>query len=381
MNDVIGMARRGDRAKMVFDFDDPMGDSTCVACGECVQACPTGALMPSALVHDGVRTAWPDRTVDSLCPYCGVGCQVTYHVEGERILYADGRDGPANHNRLCVKGRFGFDYIHHPHRLTVPLVRRDGVSEACRRRASIPRTRGRISARRHGTRRSIAPPRGFYESANGRGRRRSRDSGARKGRTRRPICFQKLVRTGLRFQQRRSLHAAVPRLVGGGTDGGAELGCGDGAVRGRARCRSDLRHRREPDRQSSRRRHVHQERRAARRETDRRRSARTGVVAPGHLRFALPPRHGRRAAERDAAHDHRRGTVRHPIRAGEHRRLRRACGKGARVSCRPHVRSLRHSRRGNPCRSAYVRDVRRRRSSSGAWASASTSMAPTTPVA
>ena len=130
VNDVIGMAYRGDRAKIVFDSDDPMGESTCVACGECVQACPTGALMPSVLVRDGVRTEYADRSVDSVCPYCGVGCQVTYHVKGERILYATGRDGPANHQRLCVKGRFGFDYIHHPHRLKEPLIRVQGKAKS-----------------------------------------------------------------------------------------------------------------------------------------------------------------------------------------------------------------------------------------------------------
>src|SRR5216684_802942 len=75
VNDVIGMAGRGHGAKIVFDFDDPMGKSTCVACGECVQACPTGALMPSTLVDNAsVRNAYPDREVDSVCPYCGVGC-------------------------------------------------------------------------------------------------------------------------------------------------------------------------------------------------------------------------------------------------------------------------------------------------------------------
>ncbi|HET6618709.1 MAG TPA: formate dehydrogenase subunit alpha [Dongiaceae bacterium] len=128
VNDVIGMAYRSHGAKIVFDFDDPMGQSTCVACGECVQACPTGALMPAAYLDaDQTRTVWPDREVDSLCPYCGVGCQVSYKVKDERIIYAEGIDGPANHNRLCVKGRFGFDYIHHPHRLTVPLVRLENV--------------------------------------------------------------------------------------------------------------------------------------------------------------------------------------------------------------------------------------------------------------
>lgn len=106
-----------------------MDACTWVACGECVQACPTGALMPAAyLCENETRVARPDRKVDSLCPYCGVGCQVTYEVKDEKVVYATGRDGPANHNRLCVKGRFGFEYIHHPHRLTRPLVRLPNVS-------------------------------------------------------------------------------------------------------------------------------------------------------------------------------------------------------------------------------------------------------------
>jgi formate dehydrogenase major subunit len=130
VNDVIGMAGRGHHAKIVFDFDDPMGDSTCVACGECVQACPTGALMPATVLdQEGVMDATPDRAVDSVCPYCGVGCQLTYQIKDDKLLFVDGRDGPANENRLCVKGRFGFDYVHHEHRLTVPLIRKAGVAK------------------------------------------------------------------------------------------------------------------------------------------------------------------------------------------------------------------------------------------------------------
>ena len=124
VNDVIGMAGRGARSRIVFDMGDAMGDSTCVACGECVQACPTGALLPAA---DATTPA--DRAVESLCPYCGVGCQLTFHIKDNRIVRAEGRDGPANRARLCVKGRFGFDYASHPHRLTVPLVRRPGVAK------------------------------------------------------------------------------------------------------------------------------------------------------------------------------------------------------------------------------------------------------------
>ncbi|HSS47189.1 MAG TPA: formate dehydrogenase subunit alpha [Burkholderiales bacterium] len=126
VNDVIGYASRGEYSKIVFDLDDPMGESTCVACGECVQACPTGALMPAR----GVGMLKPDKTVDSVCPYCGVGCQLTYHVKDNKILYVQGRDGPANHGRLCVKGRYGFDYVSHKQRLTKPLIRRPGFPKS-----------------------------------------------------------------------------------------------------------------------------------------------------------------------------------------------------------------------------------------------------------
>jgi formate dehydrogenase major subunit len=128
VNDVIGMAGRGMTEKIVFDFDDPMGASTCVACGECVQACPTGALMPATVVNNAnVRTEFADRTVDSVCPYCGVGCQLTYHIKNDKLLYVTGKNGPANENRLCVKGRFGFDYVSNPQRLTQPMIRKEGV--------------------------------------------------------------------------------------------------------------------------------------------------------------------------------------------------------------------------------------------------------------
>ena len=123
VNDVIGYAMRGSHSEIVFDLNDPMGDSTCVACGECVQACPTGALMPKTQIGSQVV----DKKVDSVCPFCGVGCLLTYNVKDNVILSVDGRDGPANHSRLCVKGRFGFDYAHSPQRLTMPLIRKAGV--------------------------------------------------------------------------------------------------------------------------------------------------------------------------------------------------------------------------------------------------------------
>ena len=124
VNDVIGMAMRGAESQIIFDQADPMGDSTCVACGECVQACPTGALLPAAPAAQDF-----DEEVASVCPYCGVGCQLSFKVKDNHIVRVDGLNGPANEERLCVKGRFGFDYIHHPHRLTTPLIRKEGAEK------------------------------------------------------------------------------------------------------------------------------------------------------------------------------------------------------------------------------------------------------------
>ena len=134
-NGVIGYAGRGAHSKIVFDLDDPMGQSSCVGCGECVQACPTGALSSKSLLDVAsagrADPARAESTVHSVCPYCGVGCQLTYHISAgsgdDRILRVEGRDGPANHGRLCVKGRYGLDYVRHAQRLTRPLIRRPGV--------------------------------------------------------------------------------------------------------------------------------------------------------------------------------------------------------------------------------------------------------------
>ncbi len=126
VNDVIGYAFRGAHSQIVFDLADPMGASTCVACGECVQACPTGALAPA---NDAYLVPI-DKKVASVCPYCGVGCQLTYHVADNHIVRVEGRDGIANHERLCVKGRFGFDYVHHQQRLTKPLIRKAGYPKS-----------------------------------------------------------------------------------------------------------------------------------------------------------------------------------------------------------------------------------------------------------
>ena len=196
VNDVIGMAYRNAEAKIVFDFDDPMGSSTCVACGECVQACPTGALMPAAYLDaNETRVVWPDRKVDSLCPYCGVGCQVTYEVANEKVVYATGRDGPANHNRLCVKGRFGFDYIHHPHRLTRPLVRLPNVPKDARDQVdpANPWTHFREATWEEALDRAAA---GLARIRDEKGAKALAGFGSAKGSNEEAYLFQKLVRTG-----------------------------------------------------------------------------------------------------------------------------------------------------------------------------------------
>jgi formate dehydrogenase major subunit len=122
-NEVIGRSGRGQGTRIAFDLDQPMGQSTCVSCGECVASCPTGALTNKPLTLPLVP-AEQTGAVDSVCPYCGVGCALTYHVKDNTILWAEGRASPVNDGRLCVKGRYGWDYALHHQRLTRPLIRR-----------------------------------------------------------------------------------------------------------------------------------------------------------------------------------------------------------------------------------------------------------------
>ncbi|MDF2766825.1 MAG: formate dehydrogenase subunit alpha, partial [Rhodospirillales bacterium] len=197
VNDVIGMAGRGHMEQIVFDMGDPMGQSTCVACGECVQACPTGALMPAPLVDKdtGVFAGGHDREVESVCPYCGVGCLLSYKIKDDKILYVDGRNGPANRNRLCVKGRFGFDYVHHPHRLTEPMIRRPDAPKTAE--ITVDPDNPWTHFRRASWEEALAAASG--------GLKRIRDAhgggalagfGSAKGSNEEAYLFQKLVRTG-----------------------------------------------------------------------------------------------------------------------------------------------------------------------------------------
>ncbi len=192
VNGVIGYAQRGADSRIVFDLDDAMGSSSCVACGECIQACPTGALSAKTLIG----SQQVDRKVDSVCPFCGVGCLLTYHVKDEKIVQVEGRDGPANHSRLCVKGRFGFDYAHHPQRLTQPLIRKTGVAKDP---AQVPRPGGDWSElfREASWDEALALAAGGLTGLRKRyGPKALAGFGSAKGSNEEAYLFQKLVRTG-----------------------------------------------------------------------------------------------------------------------------------------------------------------------------------------
>ncbi len=191
VNDVIGYAFRGGHSKIVFDLDDAMGDSTCVACGECVQSCPTGALMPARAVGQIV----PDKQVDSVCPYCGVGCQLTYNIKDNQILYVQGKDGPANSNRLCVKGRYGFDYVQHKHRLTKPLIRKPGVPK--HKNFTVDPDNWQDIFRETTWEEALdVAAKGLRATRDTYGKRALAGFGSAKGTNEEAYLFQKLVRTG-----------------------------------------------------------------------------------------------------------------------------------------------------------------------------------------
>jgi len=225
VNDVIGMALRGIGAKPVFDFDDPMGLSTCVACGECVQACPTGALMPKSIVdpitQHGSREV--EREVHSVCPYCGVGCQITYEINDNKIAFVQGRNGPSNQNRLCVKGRFGFDYITNPQRLMKPLIRKPGVPKRVDVDPSNPYTHFREASWEEAL--DLAA-RGLAAVADKHGNGAIAAFGSAKCTNEEAYLFQKLIRT--RFRNNNVDHCT--RLCHASSVAALLEGIGSGAV-------------------------------------------------------------------------------------------------------------------------------------------------------
>jgi formate dehydrogenase alpha subunit len=117
----IDIAFRGNSAKVATFGDKPISESICKSCGECVARCPTGALVPK----------WEKsstKEVKTVCPYCGVGCSIFLGVRDNKIVSVRGDpDGPVNRGTLCVKGRWGYDFVNHTERLTTPLIRIHGV--------------------------------------------------------------------------------------------------------------------------------------------------------------------------------------------------------------------------------------------------------------
>jgi NADH dehydrogenase/NADH:ubiquinone oxidoreductase subunit G len=124
VNNAISFGYRGAEAKIIASGDRPLKDSDCVFCGECVQVCPVGALVEKD-VRYRVRP-WETQKIRTTCSYCGVGCQLELHVKNNQVVKVNGADAAPNYGSLCVKGRFGFNFINSPERLTKPLIKENG---------------------------------------------------------------------------------------------------------------------------------------------------------------------------------------------------------------------------------------------------------------
>jgi formate dehydrogenase major subunit len=121
---VLDFGFRALETKVICDEDLPMGQSTCVQCGECSQICPVGAILDKKAMGKG--RVWEFRKAHTVCPYCGVGCQLTLHIDPttDEIVKVTGIEGaPANDGTLCVKGRYGYEFVNSPERLPTPLIR------------------------------------------------------------------------------------------------------------------------------------------------------------------------------------------------------------------------------------------------------------------
>ena len=315
-NDVIGRTGKGYATRIAFDLNDPMGESTCVTCGECVAACPTGALVNKPIHDVPIRPREELKSVDTVCPYCGVGCALTYHVDEERgaIAFADGREQPGNQAPAVRQGplRLGLRRLH-----AAP----DDAADP-RRPTRRARSRATSRARAAGRKRpggivdydEVMPHfrEATWEEALDLAASRLKAIHDRdgSGRDRRLRLGQVLQRGGLplpeadprrlRHQQRRPLHAAVPRLERRRAARGRRLRRGlDHLRRHHQRRRRDPR-RHEHDREPPRRLVVLQAGAPARHQADRRRpAARAGRRPRRHL---LPDQagHRRRVLQRRA---------------------------------------------------------------------------------
>ena len=222
---MIGFAFRGAHSKIVFDLDDPMGESTCVACGECVQACPTGALAPAKDAY----LAPVEKKVASVCPYCGVGCQLTYHVNDNTIVRVEGRDGLGQSRAPVREGALRL-------RLRAPSAAADEAADPEARHAEVGRFR-------HGSGESA---RGFSRSELGRGagarRRHARArSATRRAAARSPDSARRRARTRRRISSRSSCARASARttstIARGSATRRASRRCSKASARARCRIR------------------------------------------------------------------------------------------------------------------------------------------------
>ena len=344
VNDVIGFALRGAHSDIVFDLNDPMGDSTCVACGECVQACPTGALMPKTQIGSQIV----DKKVDSVCPFCGVGCLLTYNVKDNTIVSVDGRDGPANHSRLCVKGRFGFDYAHSPQRLTVPLIRKAGVAKDPQALQHLNRDTADWSEvfREATWDEALALSTGALKNLRDtKGKKSLAGFGSAKGSNEEAYLFQKLVRTG--FGSNNVDHCT--RLCHASSVAALLEGVGSAAVSNQVHdvenAGPDFHHRLEPDGQPSGGGDLDEERRQKGRQDRAGRPARHRHRQTRLAHAAVQGRHRRGDAQCADLHGDRRGAGRRGVHQPAGQQLRSVEGKRQGLQPRGHGADLRHSGR------------------------------------
>jgi len=122
---VLDFARRGFHTLVTTGFDKPLTETTCVFCGNCLSVCPVGALVE--LERKGKGREWELKKTTTICPYCGCGCQITLHTKDNQVVKVTSPpDAPANSGWLCIKGKFGFEFINSPERLTHPLIKENG---------------------------------------------------------------------------------------------------------------------------------------------------------------------------------------------------------------------------------------------------------------